>query len=81
MKALNLRSAARISSSIRMRLAIHHAVHAMRHLAEVSPGTYGPYGSHRLVLTGPDHAVMPRLVLPSGESVPQANYNGGEGSS
>ena len=36
-----------------------HAVHAMRHLAEVSPGTYGPYGSHRLVLTGPDHAVMP----------------------
>jgi len=39
-----------------------HAVHAMRHLAEVSPTTYGPYGSHRLVLTGPDHAVMPRLV-------------------
>lgn len=41
---------------------VEHAAHAMRHLAQVSPGTYGPHGSHRLVLTGPDHAVLPRTI-------------------
>ena len=39
-----------------------HAAHAMRHLAKVSPGAYGPNGSHRLVLVGPDHAFLSRSV-------------------